>query len=56
MLPSSPNPEGQAANRGIRKLAVSLTNVADLRLIVLLTPVHPGKTAPTPKTLPLAEW
>jgi hypothetical protein len=55
-LPSSPNPEGQARNQGIRKLAINLTNVTDLRLIVVLTPVRPGETAPTPSAVPLAEW
>jgi len=55
-LPSSPNPDRQARNQGFRKLAVSLTNVTDLRLIVLLAPARPGQAAPTPSAVPLAQW
>jgi hypothetical protein len=38
-LPDSPHPQKQAENRNIRKLAIHLTGVTDLRLAVLLLPL-----------------
>ncbi|MGD0536884.1 MAG: heparinase II/III family protein [Verrucomicrobiota bacterium] len=57
-LPTSPHPEKQAANASIKKLAIHLGGVADLRLAVLLTPVKPGDNAPlkAPKLTPLRDW
>jgi len=55
-LPSSPNPDRQAKNQGIRKLAVHVTNVTDLRLSTVFIPVRPGQAAPTPRPVPLAQW
>jgi hypothetical protein len=37
-LPSSPKPEKQNANTGVRKLAIQLTNVVDLSLEVVFEP------------------
>lgn len=39
-LPTSPNPEGQTMNKGVRKLAIHLENVAETRLAVLLMPLQ----------------
>ena len=47
-LPTSPNPDGQNHNDGLRKLAVHLTAVTDLRLAVQLVPLEPGATPPEP--------
>jgi hypothetical protein len=57
-LPAAPHPPSQAANDGIRKLAVHLPNTTDLRLAVLLVPVRPaGETVKEPAALrPLTEW
>jgi hypothetical protein len=57
-LPSSPRPEGQAKNDGIRKLAIHRAGVTDLRLAVLLAPLRPGEAPPTrlPEVAPLAKW
>ena len=57
-LPTSPNPEGQKVNKGIRKLAIHMENVAEVRLAVLLAPLQaeeerremPGGV------VPLAAW
>ncbi len=47
-LPSSPNPEPQADNRGRRKLALHLTGVQATRIQVALEPrVHPGTSSTT---------
>jgi hypothetical protein len=57
-LPSSPHPEKQGQNTRVRKLAVQLKEVKDLRLAVLLTPLREGQNEPVakPPTKPLAEW
>lgn len=57
-LPASPDPEGQNANRGIRKLAIHLPETGSLRLAVLLTPLSPGQGSglPAPELKPLADW
>lgn len=57
-LPTSPHPEKQAKNEGIRKLTLHLTGVTDLRLAVLLVPLKEGEVAPShlPALLPLHEW
>ena len=56
-LPGSPNPPGQAVNAGVRKLAVHLQDVTDLRLVVQLTPLEKGVYAPfSPEVIPLDEW
>jgi hypothetical protein len=41
-LPTSPQPEKQARNEGIRKLAIHLADAKDLRLAVLLVPLGEG--------------
>ncbi|MBQ2446234.1 MAG: heparinase II/III family protein, partial [Oscillospiraceae bacterium] len=38
-LPTSPNPEGQKSNAGIRKLAIHLKNVTATEITVVFTPV-----------------
>jgi hypothetical protein len=57
-LPSSPNPGMQTKNQGIRKLAIHLNVVGEMRLSVLLTPLREGETAPatTPMQVPLVSW
>jgi hypothetical protein len=57
-LPSSPHPEQQAKNSGVRKLAIHLTGISDARLSVLLVPQPTGgnKPGPVPKLSALAEW
>ncbi|WP_238403427.1 DUF7594 domain-containing protein [Paenibacillus mesophilus] len=57
-LPSSPNPPGQNANAGIRKLAIHIQQVQNLRLSVLMVPLREGETPPTalPAVQPLSEW
>jgi Heparinase II/III-like protein/Domain of unknown function (DUF4962) len=57
-LASSPNPSGQNANAGIRKLAIQLTNVTDARITVLFVPLELGQNPPTqlPAVKPLAQW
>ena len=57
-LPGSPNPAMQAKESRVRKLAIHLKDVTDLRLAVLLTPV-PEDAAPSaapPQLTPLARW
>jgi len=57
-LPSSPHPEGQNANNGVRKLAIQLPSLIEARLTVLLEPYE--KTEPPsvqPSVIkPLAQW
>jgi heparinase II/III-like protein/uncharacterized protein DUF4962 len=57
-LASSPHPEGQAQNEGIRKLAIHLTGVTNLRLAVLLVPLRAGEEPPVhlPEVTPLGNW
>jgi hypothetical protein len=57
-LPSSPRPEPQAANNGIRKLAIRWTGSSRTRLAVFLVPLRAGETGPTrlPKVVPLSQW
>lgn len=54
-LPSSPNPQGQRPNRGIRKLALHLTGVTNVRLAVLFMPGGSSGQA-LPAIKPLANW
>jgi hypothetical protein len=57
-LPSSPQPERQGQNRDVRKLAIHLKDVSNVRLAVLFTPLR-GTEVPDgrPPTLaPLAQW
>ena len=56
-LPSSPDPNGQNKNDGLRKLAIHLTGVTDARLAVLLVPA-PSSTNQSAlvKVFPLSEW
>jgi len=43
---TSPAPDGQSSNAGIRKLAIRLTEVSSARLTVQLSPLHPGEQLP----------
>lgn len=57
-LPSSPHPEGQNENSDVRKLAVRLDAVREVRLAVLLEPqwdAHPTAAA-TLALQPLSQW
>ncbi|MFC7621728.1 DNRLRE domain-containing protein [Microlunatus sp. GCM10028923] len=54
---TSPDPAGQGVNAGIRKLAIRLTGVTDLRLAVQFTPLHPDQPLPDPASVrPLDDW
>jgi len=57
-LPTSPHPEGQKKNDGVRKLAIHLPGATDARLAVLLVPLKEGEDAPArlPEVRPLAGW
>lgn len=57
-LPTSPNPNGQRSNEGVRKLAVHLSGVTNVRLSVLLAPLREGEALPEPlpEVVPLAQW
>lgn len=55
-LPSSPRPEKQHPNTGLRKLALHLTNAAELRLAVRLVPEGPSAPPPPPSLRPLTKW
>ena len=57
-LASSPKPEGQNKNEGVRKLAVHLEGVSDLRLVVVLAPLREGEVVAGSRAevKALAEW
>ncbi|CAG7636383.1 heparinase II/III family protein [Paenibacillus allorhizosphaerae] len=57
-LPESPNPAGQTANTGIRKLAVKLDGVTDVRMAVELVPLAGGEAVPAAGQgyVPLSDW
>jgi hypothetical protein len=57
-LPASPHPAGQAKNEQVRKLAIHLTGVDNLRLAVLLTPLRDGAALSKDHLgiAPLKEW
>ena len=57
-LSSSPAPKGQNQNKGVRKLAIQMKGVTDLRLAVLLAPRLEGQApAPSqPSVKPLSQW
>jgi autotransporter-associated beta strand protein len=57
-LPSSPNPTGQNANTGHKKLAIQLTNVTDTTLAVWFVPLASGEAIPAelPVLVPLNTW
>lgn len=55
-LPTSPAPEGQKENRGVRKLAIHRTDVRDTRIMVLCEPVTTAPEVALPASTPLANW
>ena len=56
-LPSSPNPERQRKNDGVRKLAIHLLQVTDLRLAVGFIPLDGSADADwKPEIKALADW
>jgi len=56
-LPESPHPSGQALNKGIRVLAIHLTDQTEVRLAVELTPLgEKGKATPAREITPLEDW
>ena len=55
-LPTSPQPEKQHANPGVRKLALRLPNVTELRLAVRLVPLGTEAAPPPPAVQPLEAW
>lgn len=57
-LPTSPNPAGQNANSGFKKLAINLTGVTNTTLALWFVPLAAGQVAPTtlPTITPLNTW
>jgi hypothetical protein len=57
-LPTSPQPEKQARNENIRKLAIHVTDAKDLKLAVLLVPLREGEqpAGRPPGLTALAGW
>ncbi len=57
-LPTSPNPAGQNANTGHKKLAIQLTNVTNTTLAVWFVPLSTGEAAPAtrPTITALNTW
>lgn len=57
-FPSSPDPEGQSRNEGVRKLAIRLDDAADARIAVALIPADAGSPPPRPHdaVIPLDAW
>ena len=55
-MPESPRPEKQNGNGGIRKLAIHLESVSDVRLAILLQSVSPTGQSAAPQVVALSEW
>ena len=57
-LPTSPNPEGQSINHGIRKLAVHMEGVEQSDLTVWMVPLREGEILPqeAPTVGALTDW
>ena len=57
-LPTSPHPEKQGDNKGVRKLAIHLENASDATLAVLLVPLRAKEAPPgtLPEVAPLQKW
>jgi hypothetical protein len=55
-LPTSPQPEGQSRNEGIRKLSIHLKNLTHSRITVILTPEAEPKEQGTRTFQPLSDW
>jgi hypothetical protein len=57
-LPTSPNPSGQAANFGVKKLTIHAENVLRSTISVWMVPLMPGEPLPTatPEVVPIAQW
>jgi hypothetical protein len=57
-LPTSPNPPMQNKNEGVRKLAIHLKDVNDLRLAVLLVPLREDEVMPKneAQVVALKQW
>ena len=56
-MEASPQPEGQNANPGTRKLAVHWRSAAPMRLAVVFAPIQEATAAVTPpEILPLDQW
>ena len=57
-LATSPHPENQAKNEGIRKLAIHLSGITNTRLVVLLLPISKDnpESNQTLNDQPLSKW
>jgi hypothetical protein len=55
-LPSSPAVEGQSKNAGVRKLAIHFSDVTDVRVAVLLTPLEEESIPAAPELRNLENW
>jgi hypothetical protein len=57
-LATSPNPDIQAQNKNVRKLAIHLTDASEVTIAVLFTPAYDFETPPAtvPEIAPLEAW
>ncbi|MFE7064352.1 discoidin domain-containing protein [Sutcliffiella sp. NPDC057660] len=56
-LPTSPNPDGQTPNHGVRKLAVHMTDIEEATLSIWMVPLWEGEELPdAPSFAPLTQW
>jgi hypothetical protein len=57
-LPSSPDPQVQNRNDGVRKLAIRLSGVTNVRLAVVVVPLREGEAPPAelPRVTALENW
>ncbi|TLS51341.1 carbohydrate-binding protein [Paenibacillus antri] len=57
-LPTSPNPEGQSSNEGMRKLAIHMEHVQEATLSIRMVPLYSSDPLPAPAAgaVPLHAW
>lgn len=57
-LPTSPNPDGQTPNFGVRKLTIHMTDVSEANVAVWLVPLYDTDPIPSavPAFVPLDAW
>jgi hypothetical protein len=57
-LPSSPDPNGQNPNTGIKKLVIRMGSVTNVRLVVYAKPLRSGESPPAslPSVRSLSSW
>ena len=55
-LPSSPDPDMQADNKGVRKLCIHMPKTENVQITVLFSPPGGGNREPAQDIKPLARW